>query len=139
MIQINISLSSISAERLWEHGKPAPSEVHISTNVNVIGVEQKDEKLTIPFVTTITYAPSIAQINLRGQAILSGERHEIEKIKDDYQKQRSPPAIVIQTITNASLIEATMLSRSLNIPPPIPLPVMVPESKPDKERPSYVG
>ena len=139
MIQINISLSSVSAERLWEHGKPAPPEVHISTNVNVIGVEQKDEKITIPFVTTISYTPSIAQISIRGQAILSGERQEIEKIKDEYQRQRSPPPVVIQTITNVSLIEATVLSRSLNIPPPIPLPVMVPESKPDKERPSYVG
>jgi hypothetical protein len=139
MIQINISLSSLSAERLWEHGKPAPPEVHISTNVNVTGFEQRDEKLAIPFVTTISYAPSIAQISLRGQAILSGEREEIERIKEEYKRQRSPPAIVIQTITNVSLIEATVLSRSLNIPPPIPLPLMVPESKPDKERPSYVG
>ncbi len=136
---MSVSISYISAERFWEHGKPAPAGVHISTNVNIVGVESKDEKLSIPFVVTIGYTPSIAQISLKGQAILSGKPEELEKIQESYKKQHAPPPQLLQSITNVSLIEATVLSRSLNIPPPIPLPGMPKPSKPSDERPSYVG
>lgn len=139
MVTVAVSINYISAEKFWEQDKPVPPGVHISTNINVVGVEQKGEQLAVPFVVTIGYTPSIAQINLKGQAILSGGRTELEQIRDDYKKQRAPPPMLIQTITNASLIEATFLSRTLNIPPPIPLPSMPKPQKPDKERPSYVG
>ncbi len=138
-MHVSVSISYISAERFWEHGKPAPAGVHISTNVNIVGVETKAEKLAVPFVVTIGYTPSIAQINLKGQAILSGNPGELEKIQNDYKKRQAPPPQLLQSITNVSLIEATVLSRSLNIPPPIPLPSLPKPYKPDKERPSYVG
>lgn len=138
-LQVSVNINYISAERFWERGKSPPPGVHISTNVNVVGVEAKNENLAVPFVVTINYAPSIAQINFKGQAILSGEQSELKKIRDDYKNQRAPPPVLIQTIANASLVEATILSRSLNIPPPIPLPGLPEPRKPDKERPSYVG
>ena len=136
---MSVRISYISAERFWEYGKPAPVGVHISTNVNIVGVESKDEKLSIPFVVTIGYTPSIAQISLKGQAILSGKPEELEKIQDSYKKQRTPPPQLLRSITNVSLIEATVLSRSLNIPPPIPLPGLPKPSKPGDDRPNYVG
>jgi hypothetical protein len=139
MINIGVSISYISAEKFWEQDKPAPPSVHISTNINIVGVEQKGERLTVPFVVTIGYTPSVAQISLKGHAIVTGDKGELERLHDDYKKQRAPPPVLLQTITNASLIEATVLSRSLNIPPPIPLPGMPQPQKPDKERPSYVG
>ena len=136
---MSVSISYISAERFWEYGKPAPAGVHISTNVNIVGVESKDEKLSVPFVVTIGYTPSIAQISFKGQAILSGKPEELEKIQDSYKKQHTPPPQLLRSITNVSLIEATVLSRSLNIPPPIPLPGLPKPSKPEDDRPSYVG
>ena len=136
---MSVSISYISAERLWEYGKPAPAGVHISTNVNIVGVESNDEKLSVPFVVTIGYTPSIAQISFKGQAILSGKPEELEKIQDSYKKQHTPPPQLLRSITNVSLIEATVLSRSLNIPPPIPLPGLPKPSKPEDDRPSYVG
>ena len=140
MIQVSVSISYISAEKFWERDKPAPPGVHISTNINIINVEQKGEELAVPFVVTIGYTPAVAQISLKGQAMVSGEKGELERLRDDYKKQNPPPPQLIQTITNVSLIEATMLSRTLNIPPPIPLPGLPqPQQKPDKERPSYVG
>jgi hypothetical protein len=139
MINIGVSISYISAEKFWEQDKPAPLGVHISTNINIVGVEQKGERLAVPFVVTIGYTPSVAQISLKGQAIVSGDKNELERLRDDYKKQQPPPQVLIQTITNASLIEATVLSRTLNIPPPIPLPGMAQPQKPEKERPSYVG
>ncbi len=138
-LHVSVSINYISAERFWERGKPIPAGMRVSTNVNIINVETKDEKLVAPFVVTIGYTPSIAQISLKGQASLSGKPEELEKIQSDYKTQRAPPHALLQTITNISLVEATVLSRSLNIPPPIPLPGIQKPPKPDKERPSYVG
>lgn len=137
MIRVDVNISYISGEKLWEPGKPIPPGIHVSTNVSVLGVESKDERLFVPFVVGISYTPSIAQISLRGNAVVSGDKSELEKIREDYQKQRAPPPpVLIQSITNTSLIEATVLSRSLNVPPPLPLPTLPPK-KP--EEPSYVG
>ena len=138
-MHVSVSISYISAERFWDYGKPAPSGLHISTNVNIVGVELKDEKLSVPFVVAIGYTPSIAQISLKGRAILSGKPDELKKIQDDYKKQHAPPPQLLRSITNVSLVEATVLSRSLNIPPPIPLPGPPKPPKPGEERPSYVG
>ena len=138
-LQVRVEINYISAERFWEREKPAPAGVHISTNVNIVGVESKGERLEVPFVVTIGYTPSIAQINLKGQAVISGASDELQKIHDDFKSQRPPPPLLLQAITNTSLIEATVVSRSLNIPPPVPLPGLPPPQKPDKERPSYVG
>lgn len=137
-VRVEVGISYISAERFWEHGKPTPPGIHISTNVNIMSVEAKEERLVVPFVVTIGYTPSIAQISLKGFAILSGEREELEGIQEDYKKGRGPPPQLLQSITTVSLTEATVLSRSLNIPPPIPLPSPSPQ-KQDKERPTYVG
>jgi len=139
MIQVSVNINYLSAEKFWEHGRAPPPGVHISTNVNIVGVEQRGDALAVPFIVTIGYMPSVAQISLKGQATVSGEKAELEQLQDDYKKQRAPPSQLLQTITNVSLIEATILSRTLNIPPPIPLPSLPPPQKPDKERPSYVG
>ncbi|MDI6642820.1 MAG: hypothetical protein QMD95_02065 [Candidatus Hodarchaeaceae archaeon] len=138
-MQVRVDINYISAERFWGRDEPAPAGVHISTNVNIVGVEPKEEKLAIPFVVTIGYTPSVAQINIKGQAMISGTSEEIKKIHGDYKSKKPPPPILLQAITNTSLIEATVISRTLNIPPPVPLPGVHAPQKPDKERPSYVG
>ncbi len=138
-MQIRVNINYISAERLWDQERQAPTGVNISTNVNIIGIDQREDKLAVPFVVTINYNPSLAQISLKGQAFIFGSSDEIKKIHDDYKDQRAPPKHLLQAITNTSLVEATVVSRSLNIPPPIPLPSLPSPQKPDNERPSYVG
>ncbi|MGQ9788667.1 MAG: hypothetical protein ACUVQM_05125 [Candidatus Hadarchaeaceae archaeon] len=138
-MQIRVSINYISAERFWEQEKHAPAGVHISTNVNILGLDRKDDRLKAPFVITIVYNPPLAQINIKGQALILAEPAEIEKIYEDYKKQLPPPQPLLQAITNTSLVEATVVSRSLNIPPPIPMPSLQPTQKEDRERPSYVG
>ena len=138
-MQVSVHISYVSAEKLWEHGKPMPPGVHVSTNVNIVGVETKDGELAVPFVVTINYTPSIAQMSLKGRAMISGEQAELKEVQESYKKKQAPPPILLQTITNASLVEATVISRTLNIPPPIPLPSL-PKFEPKKEeKPSYVG
>lgn len=138
-MQVRVSINYISAERFWEQEKPTPTGIHISTNVNIIGLERKEDKLMAPFVVTIVYNPPLAQISIKGQALILAESGELEKIYDDYKKQLPPPQLLLQAITNTTLVEATVISRSLNIPPPIPMPSLQPPQKEDRERPSYVG
>lgn len=140
MPKIDIQMKSISAEKFWESDEPMPSEVHVSTNLNVVGLNSKEDFLSIPFVVTIGYNPSIAQISLKGEAEVKGEKIELNEIQQKYEKDEKPPQPLIQNIINKSLVEATMVSRTLNIPPPVPLPSPQPRGKSEKSGDlNYVG
>ena len=127
MLRVNVIVSSISAERFWDIRKPVPP-IQINTNINVVGMEKKqDESLDVPFVLSIAYNPSIAQMSLKGNAYVMGEKNEIGNVLKDYDQKKPPAQIIIQSISNVVFIEAVLISRSLNIPPPIPLP-QIPEA-----------
>jgi len=122
MLRVNVVITSISAERFWDVRKPIPP-IQISTNINVVGMEKKqDETLEVPFVLSIAYNPSIAQLSLKGNAYVNGEKSEVDKVLKDYYQKKPPAQIIIQSISNVVFIESVLISRTLNIPPPIPLP-----------------
>jgi hypothetical protein len=122
MLKVNVAITNISAERFWDLQKPIPP-IQIGTNINVISIEkEKSSTLKVPFVLSINYNPSISQINLKGNAYVLGEPKEIEKILKDYKQKKPPPALIIQSISNVAFIEAVLISRTLKVPPPIPLP-----------------
>jgi hypothetical protein len=122
MLKVNVVITSISAERFWDVRKPIPP-IQISTNINVVGMEKKqDESLEVPFVLSIVYNPSIAQLSLKGNAFVNGEKSEVDKVLKDYDQKKPPAQIIIQSISNLVFIESVLISRTLNIPPPIPLP-----------------
>jgi hypothetical protein len=127
MLRVNVAITSITAERFWDMRKPIPP-IQINTNINVVGMEKKqDESLEVPFVLSIGFNPSIAQMNLKGNAYVTGEKNEIEKALKDYEQKKPPPQIIIQSVSNVVFIEAVLISRILNIPPPVPLP-QIPEA-----------
>ena len=135
MLRVNVVITSISAERFWDIRKPIPP-IQINTNINVIHMEKKpDDSLEVPFVLSIVYNPSICQISLKGIAYVNGEKAEIEKVVDDYEQKKPPAQIIIQTISNVVFIESVLISRTLNIPPPIPLPQIPEAGKPPSQKP----
>lgn len=134
MFRVNVALTSISAERFWDIRKPMPP-IQIGTNINIVGMEKKaDDILEVPFVLAINYNPSIAQISLKGSAYVSGDKNEIEKALKDHEEKKPPPQLIVQSISNVVFIESVLISRTLNIPPPIPLP-QIPEAKPPDAKP----
>ena len=134
MIRVNVAIANISAERFWDIKKPIP-QIQIATNINMVTMEKKtDESAEVPFVLTINYNPSIAQISLKGSAYISGDKSEIEKILKDHKEKRPPPPIVVQSISNVVFIESVLISRTLNVPPPIPLP-QIPQGKAQGSKP----
>ena len=80
MLRVNVVITSISAERFWDMRKPIPP-IQINTNINIVDLEKKpDDSLEVPFVLSITYNPSIAQLSLKGNAYVTGEKNEVDKI-----------------------------------------------------------
>ncbi|MEM3442402.1 MAG: hypothetical protein QW667_05965 [Candidatus Bathyarchaeia archaeon] len=129
MIRVNVLISNVSADRFWDIKKQAPP-IQINTNLSIVGMEKKSEdSIEVPFVVTISYNPSIAQISLKGTAYVSGDRGEIEKIYKDYEGKKPPPPMIVQSISNVAFIESIIISRTLNVPPPIPLPQIPPPGK----------
>jgi len=139
LIRVNVSISNLSAERFWDNRKAAPN-IQISTNINVVNIDRKaDDSLEVPFVLTISYNPSIAQMNLKGSAYVQGDKNEIEKIIKDYEQKKPPAQIILQSISNVVFTESILVSRIIGIPPPIPLPTIpdagkTPEIKPTTGR-----
>src|SRR5208282_4684819 len=117
MLRVNVIITSITAERFWDIRKPIPP-IQINTNINVVGMEKKpDESLDVPFVLSIAYNPSIAQMNIKGNAYVTGEKDEIDKALKDYEQKKPPPQIIIQSVSNVVFIESILISRILNMPP----------------------
>ena len=121
MLRVNVFLTQLSAERLWEVDRPLPVQVQIAVNINVLELERKsDSIIEAPFIFAVGFTPSVAQINIRGRAQISGEKDEVTKVLDEHKQQKPPPMVIVQTISNAAMAESIILSRSIGVPPPLP-------------------
>jgi hypothetical protein len=137
MIKVGVFIHHLSAERLWDVDKTLPP-VQISTNLNLVGVEKKsDDLLEVPFVFTINYNPAVAQISVKGRAHVTGDKEELEQIHSNYTEKKPPPPVIIQSISNVAFIESIVITRTLNIPPPITLPQIPPAGSKKPSEPSY--
>jgi hypothetical protein len=135
MIHVNIFVTSMSAERFWEIDRPMPPQVQIGVNINMLDISEKaDGTLDAPFVFTVNFTPSIAQMSIKGKAKISGDNEDKRKILEEHKAQKTPPVQLVQAVSNAAIADAILISRSLNIPPPlppIPQPQAIQPTKPD--------
>lgn len=135
MIHVNIFVTSVSGERFWEVDRPLPQQVQIGININMIDIDQRsDGTLDAPFVFTVGFTPGIAQINIKGKAKISGDSADTTKILEEHKAKKTPPVQLVQAVSNAAMADAILISRSLNVPPPlppIPQPQQAQPSKPD--------
>ena len=138
MINVRVFVQNISAENFWEIGKPIPS-VQIATNLNVVGIKKlAEEMLEVPFVFTINYSPGVAQISMKGKSHVTGSKDELEQILKEHKEKKPPPPVILQSISNIVFLESVLICRSLNIPPPIPLPKINPATQHKKRsEPTY--
>src|SRR5438034_7936412 len=47
-----------------------------------------------PFVFTVSYTPSIAQLSVKGKAQVTGDRSEVAQMTEEHKKNRPPPQTV---------------------------------------------
>lgn len=134
MVQMRVHVNNISAERFLDAEKPIPN-LKIGTNINLVKINKKEENLLeIPFVFTANYTPLVAKISLKGEVYVRGSKEELKKIQKEYKEGKLPLSDIVQSVSNVSFIESVIVCRSLNIPPPMPLPKIpeVNEKKPSK-------
>ena len=130
-------VTNLSAERFWDAEKPFPP-IQIATNINILGMDEKREDLLeVPFVFTVNYTPAVAQISVRGKAHVKGSKSELKKINSEYKEKHVPPSIVLQSISNVAFLESVVITRTLNVPPPIPLPKIPLVTKKKPSEPTY--
>jgi len=111
----------MSAERFWEIDRSLPAQVQIGVNINILDIDQRsDGTLDAPFVFTVNFTPSIAQISIKGKARISGEAEDTKKIVEDQKARKPPPAQLVQAVWNAAIADTILISRSLSIAPPLP-------------------
>jgi len=137
MVQVRVFVNNISAERFWDIEKPIPP-VKVATNLNVVGInEKREDMLEVPFVFTINYTPAVAQISLKGKSHVTGSKDELKQIRSTYKEKKPPPAVIVQSISNVVFLESVIVCRTLNIPPPIPLPKIPSVKKKKPSEPTY--
>src|SRR6266567_4274272 len=132
MIRVTVQVTNLSGERYWAYDSQLPAQVQIGVNINIVGLDQKGELAAeAPFVFTVTYAPSIAQLSVKGKALVNGEKSEISKMIEEHKQNKPPPGPVIQAVSSIAMAEAIILSKSLGVPPPLP-PMGLPTEQPQQ-------
>ena len=132
MAIVGFNFSKINVERK----KDPVGKVDINNNVSVKNVEeadfavgslkQKGLRFTFEFVSD--YTPDIASITLNGSVLFVGDKSQTEKILGEWKKNKKLSKDIMADIVNTVLtrcnVESVMLSRDVNLPPPIPMPTV---------------
>jgi hypothetical protein len=136
-IRVRVFIQNLSAERFWDIEKPVP-QVQVATNLNLLGMNQKAAKmLEVPFIFTINYNPVVAQISVKGKGHVTGTEDELKQIQQTHKEKKPPPPVIVQSISNVVFLESVLICRTLNIPPPIPLPKIASTVPKKSSEPTY--
>jgi hypothetical protein len=106
MLRVTVQITNPTGERFWGQESQLPPRVQIAVNINVVGLDLKNESTADPpFVFTVNYNPSIAQLSVKGRAQVSGEKEEISKMIDEHKQNRPPPVAIIQAVSSIAMAE----------------------------------
>ncbi len=109
-------------------------KVDINNNVSIKDIEESDfalgkdrqKGITFLFEFTSKYEPDIGEILFTGELLYLGEPKTNEEILKGWKKGKKVPKEIMTEVVNTILtrcnIEALLLSRDVNLPPPVPLP-----------------
>ncbi len=113
---------------------PAKGKVSVNNNVAVKDVQKTDlafgtakqEALQFTFEFKASYEPKIATITLEGTVTYFDKAAAIDEIHKGWKKDKKIAPEIMTPVLNSILtrcnVQALILSREVNLPPPIPLP-----------------
>jgi len=128
---IGFNFTKISVEK-----KPATAsgKINISNNISITDVKEKEislgkakqKTLLFTFKFNSKYEPAIGDIEILGNITYVSDQTKITEIMNNWKKDKKLPKEVMTQVIGAALnksnIQALILSRDINLPPPIPLP-----------------
>jgi len=127
---IGFNFSKINVEKL----KAVSGKVNISNNVALKDVEtmklpdavNKQSGLRFIFNFVSKYEPGVGHIELQGEVLYFEKSDKIKQILNDWKKSKKVEGKVMESVMNTILakcnIQALILSRDINLPPPVQLP-----------------
>lgn len=123
-------------------------KVSINNNVTIKEVtaidismgSAKQKVLRFDFEFSSKYEPSFGHIKLLGELVfMAGDEKKTKELAEAWKKDKKmPPEVmtpVMNNILSKSNMEAIVLSREINLPPPLPMPKISGQDK-DKQ---YIG
>jgi len=131
MTIVGFNLTKIFSEKK----ESVKGKINITNNVSVKNVESTDlslgavsqqNGLRIDFVFQTKYEPNMGEITLEGNILFMSDEKKTKEILDNWKKTKQMPKevmlVVLNTVLQRCNIEALVLSKELNLPPPIQLP-----------------
>lgn len=130
MAIVGFSFTKVLAERKGD-GK---EKININNNVSIIDVAettlpvgvQTQDALKINFLFTTSYDPNFGAIELNGNLMYIGDPKEMKDIFANWNKTKKLNAETMKQVLNTVLgkcnIQALIMSRDVQLPPPVPLP-----------------
>ncbi|MCF7861053.1 hypothetical protein K9M79_02320 [Candidatus Woesearchaeota archaeon] len=112
----------------------AKGKIKINNNVSVKNVEkadlflgdQKQSGMKFLFLFTSKYDPGFGKIELEGEVLYLEEDEKIKEVLAEWKKNKKIGKEIMTNIFNSILtrcnIQALILSQTVNLPPPIPMP-----------------
>ena len=117
-----------------EKTSSAKGKVSIANNVAIQNVEKtelalgtsKQAALKFTFEFNVKYEPKVGSIDITGELVFLEKAEKLDEIAEEWKKNKKVSKEVMAPILNNVLtkcnIEALLLSREINLPPPVQLP-----------------
>jgi len=130
MTILSFNFKKISAER----GAAPKGKISINNNISIKSVKgidlnfgkTKNRGLRFNFSFETKFNPEFGKIVLEGELVYMTAPEDISKIEADWKKNKKLPKAVAQKIMahiiDKANIEAIILSRTVSLPSPVPLP-----------------
>ncbi|MBI5073352.1 hypothetical protein HZA99_06050 [Candidatus Woesearchaeota archaeon] len=130
-----MAIVSFTFTKLLAEKKDGRNEkITINNNVSIVNVEehnlpigsQKQDSLKISFLFTTQYDPGFGSIELHGNLIYLGDAEQLKEVFANWQKNKKLSADmmkdVLSSVLNKCNIQALIMSRDVQLPPPVPMP-----------------
>lgn len=113
---------------------PAKGKVSVNNNVSITDVTKTDltfgaskqNALQFNFEFKVLYEPSIAELTFLGYLTFFEKAEVIDDVIKAWKKDKKVPKEIMTPVLNSVLakcnVEALLLSREVNLPPPLPMP-----------------
>jgi hypothetical protein len=140
MTVVGLQINKILVEKF----APVKGKVSVNNNVAVKDVTKTDltfgaskqDALEFTYEFKASYEPKIAHITFEGTVTYFESPAAIDEIMKMWKKEKKVSPEIMSNVINSILVkcnvEALLLSREVNLPPPIPLPKVKATTPSDK-------
>lgn len=140
MAVVGLSFTKIVAER----GSAEKGQIRIGNTVGIEDVTesnislglQSQQGLKLSFSYKTMYDENFGVIELKGSLIYIDEPKQVKEVLKTWQKDKKLSPEVLRDALNAVVgrcsLQALLLSKEINLPPPVPMPKVSVETKAKK-------